>query len=101
MSRRRDRWKSNFFGRVGATTRKGNGALTFIGAGGSVRLSSYDLGPSLKERSDDADEYHINVPATAAPKLVFASLREKYLGRRDAVQEFRELCEKEGIELWW
>jgi hypothetical protein len=20
---------------------------------------------------------------------------------RDAVQEFRELCEKEGIELWW
>jgi hypothetical protein len=73
----------------------------YVGAGGSVRLSSYDLGPSLKERSDDADyEYHVNVPATAAPKLVFALLREKYLGRRDAVQEFRELCEKEGIELW-
>ena len=46
-------------------------------------------------------EYHVSVPATAAAKLVFALLREKYLGRRDAVQEFRELCEKEGIELWW
>ena len=27
----------------------------YVGADGSVRLSSYDLGPSLKERSDDAD----------------------------------------------
>jgi hypothetical protein len=32
---------------------------------------------------------------------VFALLREKYLGRSDAVHEFREFCEKEGIELWW
>jgi hypothetical protein len=74
----------------------------YVGADGSVRLSGYDLGPSLKERSDDVDyEYHVNVPATAVPKLVFALLREKYLGRRDAVQEFREFCEKESIELWW
>ena len=67
----------------------------YVGAGGSVRLSSYDLG------HDAHYEYHVNVPATAAPQLMFALLREKYLGRRDAVQEFRELCEKEGIELWW
>ena len=46
-------------------------------------------------------EYHVNVPAAAVPKLVFALLREKYLGRSGAVQEFREFCEKEGIELWW
>jgi hypothetical protein len=39
----------------------------YVGAEGSVRLSSYDC-PSLKERSDEADyEYHVNVPATSAP----------------------------------
>jgi hypothetical protein len=69
----------------------------YVGADGSARLSRHDLRPSLKEDY----EYHVNVPAAAVPKLVFALLREKYLGRSDAVQEFREFCEKEGIELWW
>ena len=73
----------------------------YVGADGSVRLSGYELGPSVKEWSDDDYEYHVNVSAAAVPKLVFALLREKYLGRRGAVQEFREFCEKEGIELWW
>jgi hypothetical protein len=74
----------------------------YVGADGSARLSHHDLRPSRKESSDDEDhEYHVNVPAAAIPKLVFALLREKYLGRSDAVQEFREFCEKEGIELWW
>jgi hypothetical protein len=69
----------------------------YVGADGSARLSRHDLHPSLKEDY----EYHVNVPVAAVPKLVFALLREKYLGRSDAVQEFREFCEKEGIELWW
>jgi hypothetical protein len=73
----------------------------YVGADGSARLSGYELGPSVKEWSDDDYEYHVNVSAAAIPKLVFALLREKYLGRRGAVQEFREFCEKEGIELWW
>jgi len=74
----------------------------YVGAGGSARLSRHDLRPSLKGSSDDEDyEHHVNVPAAAVPKLVFALLREKYLGRSGAVQEFREFCEKEGIELWW
>jgi hypothetical protein len=43
----------------------------YVGAGGSVRLSSYDLGLSLKERSDDADyEYHVNV---GRPSVCIAS----------------------------
>ena len=66
----------------------------YVGADGSARLSRHDLRPSLKEDY----EYHVNVPAAAVPKLVFALLREKYLGRSDAVQEFREFCEKEGID---
>ena len=90
------------FGRAGArTTKKRIGGDLYFGADGSVRLSSYELGPSVKEWSDDDYEYHVNVSAAAVPKLVFALLREKYLGRRGAVQEFREFCEKEGIELWW
>ena len=74
----------------------------YVGAGGSARLSRHDLRPSLKGSSDDEDyEHHVNVPAAAVPKLVFALLREKYLGRSGPVQEFREFYEKEGIELWW
>jgi hypothetical protein len=74
----------------------------YVGADGSAKLSRHDLRPSFKETSADEDhEYHVNVPAAAVPKLVFALLREKYLGRSDAVQEFREFCEKEDIELWW
>ena len=74
----------------------------YVAADGSARLSRHDLRPSLKESSDDENyEYHVNVPAAAVPKLVFALLREKYLGRSGAVQECREFCEKQGIELWW
>ena len=74
----------------------------YVGADGSARLSRHGLRPSLKDSADVEDyEYHVNVPAAAVPKLVFALLREKYLGQIDAVQEFRESCEKEGIELWW
>jgi len=104
INRRRDRWKSNLSGRAGArTTKKGIGGCDFyVAADGSARLSRHDLRPSLKESSDDEDyEYHVNVPAAAVPKLVFALLREKYLGRSGAVHEFREFCEKQGIELWW
>jgi hypothetical protein len=80
--------------REGATI-KGIGGLTFMLVL-MVRLSRHDLRPSLKESSDDEDyEYHVNVPAAAVPKLVFALLREKYLGRSDAVHEFREFCEKD------
>jgi hypothetical protein len=73
----------------------------YVGADGPVRLSHHDLRPSLKGSSAEDYEYHVSVAAAAVPKLVFALLREKYLGRSDAVHEFREFCEKEGIELWW
>jgi hypothetical protein len=71
----------------------------YVGADGPVRLSH--LRPSPKGSSAEDYEYHVSVAAAAVPKLVFALLREKYLGRSDAVHEFREFCEKEGIELWW
>ena len=50
---------------------------------------------------DDDYEYGVYVPTASGPKLMFALLREKYLGRSDAVDEFREFCKKEGIENEW
>ena len=53
----------------------------YVGADGSARLSRHNLHPSLKKSSDDEEyEYHVNVPAAAVPKLVFALLREKISG---------------------
>jgi hypothetical protein len=53
----------------------------YVGVDGPVRLSRHDLRPSLKGSSDAEDyEYHVNVPSAAVPKLVFALLRDKYLG---------------------
>ena len=39
----------------------------YVGADGSVRLSGYELGPSVKEWSDDDYEYHVNVSAQPSP----------------------------------
>jgi hypothetical protein len=67
----------------------------YVGADGPVRLSHHDLRPSLKGPSAEDYEYHVSVAAAAVPKLVFALLREKYLGR-SAVHEFRVFCKRKA-----
>ena len=66
---------------------------------GAVRIDGWDLG-EIPERfwGHDDYEFEVTVPGTEICKLVFALLRDRYLGRMGAVGELREFCEKEGIE---
>ena len=66
---------------------------------GTVRIDSWDLG-ELPEQWWGHDEYEfgVTVSGTDIRKLVFALLRDRYTGRTGAVGEFRDFCEKEGIE---
>ena len=73
-----------------------------VSAEGAVRLDAQDMGKLTKEIwGDDDYEFWVDVPATALPKLVFALIRDKYSGRNGSVDEFRALCEREGIEHTW
>jgi hypothetical protein len=74
-----------------------------VGPDGSVSMDTQDIGPLVEKIwGDDDYEFGVRVPAAASPKLIFALLRDKYLGRGGAVDEFREFCKKEGIENeWW
>jgi hypothetical protein len=73
-----------------------------IQADGSLRLHASDVGPTVKGFWNcDEYEFWVDVPPEALRKLLAALLREKYLGRRDAVDEFRTFCEKETIAHEW
>ena len=65
-------------------------------------MYAQDLG-EFPERvwGDDDYEYWVDVPSTAVQKLLFALLKEKYLGRIDAVDEFTKFCVENGIESKW
>jgi hypothetical protein len=69
-----------------------------VNADGSMGLYTQDIGPTAKAFwGDDDYEFGVGVPAAALPKLVFALVREKYLGRANAVDEFREFCKKKVL----
>jgi hypothetical protein len=74
-----------------------------VNADCSVSMDTQDIGPFVEKIwGDDDYEFGVRVPAAASPKLIFALLRDKYLGRESAVDEFREFCKKEGVENeWW
>ncbi len=68
----------------------------------SIRLDAQDMGKHVEEVWGDSDyEFWVDVSAAAIHKLVFALLREKYVGRERAVDEFRAFCEREKIEHVW
>ena len=69
---------------------------------GEVKMESQDMGKTVQEFwGSDEYEYGVLVAANQLPKLVFALLRDRYAGRCGAVDEFTELCKKEGIEHGW
>jgi hypothetical protein len=73
-----------------------------VNADGSVRLDAQDMGKSVEDvLGADEYEFWMDVPAAALRKLVFALLREKYLGQSRAVDEFRAFCKKAEVEHEW
>ncbi len=70
-----------------------------IETGGEIRLSAQDMGPTVEQTWNRDDyEFWINVPVQAIARLAFVLLRDRYVGREKAVDEFRSFCEQSGIE---
>ena len=66
---------------------------------GGVAVTGQDLGRAPKESfGSDSYEYWVRVPEGALTRLAAELLRERYLGRLDAVSHFREFCEARNIE---
>jgi hypothetical protein len=69
---------------------------------GVVQMSGYDLGELSEKFWHHEDyEYWVTAPATEVKKLLFALLKEKYLGRKNAAGEFSKFCAANGIESKW
>lgn len=66
---------------------------------GAIVLEGQDMGPAAEVVWGDTDyEYWVRVAPPSLPKLAFELLREKFEGRLDAVQAFRDWCGEHGIE---
>jgi hypothetical protein len=66
---------------------------------GEIVLEGQDMGPAVETIWGDTDyEYWVRVAPLSLPKLAFELLREKFLGRLDAVTAFRDWCRAHGVE---
>jgi hypothetical protein len=66
---------------------------------GAIYLEGQDIGPIVEQVWGDTDyEYWVRVVPAALAKLAFELLREKFAGRLDAVEAFRDWCRAHGIE---
>ncbi|MBU6472369.1 MAG: hypothetical protein KGQ94_06905, partial [Alphaproteobacteria bacterium] len=61
--------------------------------GGGLKLETQDIGSGPGIWGDgDEYEFWVSVAPAALPKLAFELLREKFAGRLDAVDAFRDWC---------
>jgi hypothetical protein len=66
---------------------------------GSLKMCAQDMGPVVEEWWGDEDyEFWVTIPAASTRLLAQALLREKYIGRFDAVDDLRRFCEANGID---
>ncbi len=64
-----------------------------------LKLETQDIGSGPGIWGDgDEYEFWVSVAPAALPKLAFELLREKFAGRLDAVDAFRDWCKAHGIE---
>ena len=69
---------------------------------GAVKVDAQDMGELVKEIWKDSDyEFWVEVPSSEVQKLLFALLKEKYEGRRGAVDEFTSFCKAHNIKHAW
>ena len=67
-------------------------------ADGGVRLHAYDRGATAKLTfGRDEYEFWVTVPPEAVARLAFELLRDKFVGRLQAVTEFRDYCKSREI----
>jgi len=66
---------------------------------GAIVLEGQDMGPAVEQIWGDTDyEYWVRVAPASLPKLAFELLREKFAGRLDAGEAFRDWCRVHGVE---
>jgi hypothetical protein len=67
---------------------------------GEIEMSACDSGPLVdKWFGQDHDyEYWVTVPPSAAPKITFELLREKFSNQSNPVDAFRDWCKAHDIE---
>ena len=66
---------------------------------GAILMDAQDMGPTVEQIWGDSDyEFCARVKLAAVPQLAFELLREKFAGRLDAVDAFREWCKAHGVE---
>ncbi len=66
---------------------------------GVITMDAQDMGPTVsKIWGDDDYEFWARVAPASLPKLAFELLREKFAGRLDAVDAFRDWCKAHDIE---
>jgi hypothetical protein len=67
--------------------------------GGVITMDAQDMGPTVRKIwGDDDYEFWTRVEPASLPKLAFELLREKFAGRLDAVDAFRDWCKAHDIE---
>jgi len=66
---------------------------------GAIKMDAQDIGPNVTRIwGDDDYEFWVRVAPTSLHKLAFELLREKFAGRLDAVDAFRDWCKEHGVE---
>jgi hypothetical protein len=66
---------------------------------GIITMDAQDMGPTVsKIWGDDDYEFWVRVAPASLPKLAFELLSEKFAGRLDAVDAFRDWCKAHDIE---
>jgi hypothetical protein len=69
---------------------------------GSIKMDACDSGSSVEKVWNHEDyERWMTIPADAVPKLAFALLKEKFADNLDAVDQFKDFCERCSIRYEW
>ena len=67
-------------------------------ADGGLRLHAFNKGAKATLTLQHEDyEFWVTVPAHAVAELAFVLLRERFIGRLQAVTEFRDFCKQHEI----
>ena len=73
-----------------------------INESGDIKIDCQDMGELVQKVWGGSDyEFWLDVPSSETRKLLFALLREKFLGDDHAVENFRDFCEQNGIAYKW
>ena len=73
-----------------------------INESGDIKIDCQDMGEVVQKVWGDSDyEFWVDVPSSETRKLLFALLREKFIAKDKAVDDFKDFCLKNKIAHKW